>query len=320
MFRRTFLQLPPAFLTARFSSAAQDAPLPMTTLGKTGLRVSRFCLGGAHMSMGGMENGVRIVRRAIELGVNFLDSAHLYNKGLSDEVYGEALQGGLRRQVILMSKAERRDRKGALQQLEETLRRMRTDYLDLWQCHQVTTMEEVDQILAPGGALEAFVQAKKEGKARHIGFTGHADPAVHLRLLAAFDGWETVQHPVNLVDPHYLSFIRNVLPEVRKRGLGLIAMKSNAMGPIAQQGIATVAECLRFTLSHDVDVVVSGVQTVQQLEENVATVKSFQKLTQQEIDAILARTAKGPVGVKVERYKRAPSGASLPRHMDGEVA
>jgi aryl-alcohol dehydrogenase-like predicted oxidoreductase len=320
MLRRTFLQVPPLVFGAGLTRAAQDAPMPMTTLGKTGLRVSRFCLGGAHMAMGGEENGIRIVRRAIDLGVTFLDSAHLYSRGLSDEIYGKALEGGLRQRVVLMSKAERRDRKGAMEQLEETLRRMRTDYLDLWQCHQVTTMEEVDQILAPGGALEAFVQAKKQGKARHIGFTGHADPAVHLRLLAAYDGWETVQHPVNLVDPHYLSFIRNVLPEVRKRGLGLIAMKSNAMGPIAQQGIATVAECLRFTLSHDVDVVVSGVQTVEQLEENVATVKAFRKLSQQEIDAILARTAKGPVGVKVERYKRAPEGASLRPHVDGEPA
>lgn len=320
MFRRTFLQLPPAVLGAGLARAAQDAPMPMATLGKTGLRVSRFVLGGYHMATGGEENGIRMIRRAIELGVNFLDSAHLYHNGRSDEIYGKALQGGLRQKVILMSKAERRDRKGALEQLEDSLRRMRTDYLDLWQCHQVASMEEVDQILAPGGALEAFVQAKKEGKVRHIGFTGHTDPEVHLRLLRAYDGWETVQHPVNLVDPHYLSFIRNVLPEVRKRGLGLIAMKSNAMGPIAQQGIATVAECLRFTLSHDVDVVVSGVQTVGQLEENVATVKSFQKLSREEIDAILARTAKGPVGVKVERYKRAPAGALAHPHSDGEVA
>lgn len=319
MFRRTFLQLPPAVLGASLVSAAQDAPMPMATLGKTGLRVSRLVLGGYHMATGGEENGIRMIQRAIELGVNFLDSAHLYHNGRSDEIYGKALQGGLRQKVILMSKAERRDRKGALEQLEDSLRRMRTDYLDLWQCHQVATMEEVDQILAPGGALEAFVQAKKEGKVRHIGFTGHTDPEVHLRLLRAYDGWETVQHPVNLVDPHYLSFIRNVLPEVRKRGLGLIAMKSNAMGPIAQQGIATVAECLRFTLSHDVDVVVSGVQTIGQLEENVATVKSFQKLSQREIDAILARTAKGPVGVSVERYKRAPSGAHARPHADGEV-
>lgn len=320
MFRRTFLKLPTAVLGAGLARAAQDAPMPMATLGKTGLRVSRFVLGGYHMATGGEENGIRMIQRAIELGVNFLDSAHLYHNGQSDEIYGKALQGGLRQKVVLMSKAERRDRKGALEQLEDSLRRMRTDYLDLWQCHQVTTMDEVDQILAPGGALEAFVQAKKDGKVRHIGFTGHADPAVHLRLLAAFEGWETVQHPVNLVDPHYLSFIHNVLPEVRKRGLGLIAMKSNAMGPIAQQGIATVAECLRFTLSHDVDVVVSGVQTVEQLEENVATVKSFQKLSQQEIDAILARTAKGPVGVKVERYKRAPAGAFVRPHADGEDA
>jgi len=319
MLRRTFLQVPPAVLSAHLAQSA-DAPMPMATLGKTGLRVSRFVLGGAHMCMGGEENGIRIVRRAIELGVTFLDSAHLYSKGLSDTIYGKALEGGLRQKVILMSKAEVRDRDGAMRQLEETLQRMKTDYLDLWQCHQVTTMKEVDQILGPNGALEAFVEAKKQGKARHIGFTGHADPAIHQRLLDSYEGWETAQHPVNLVDPHYLSFIRTVLPNIRKKGLGLIAMKSNAMGPISAQGIGTVAECLRFTLSQDVDVVVSGPQTVEQLEENVATVKSFRKMTQEEIEALLARTAKGPFGVTVERYKRAPAGAAAPRHSDGEPA
>jgi aryl-alcohol dehydrogenase-like predicted oxidoreductase len=318
MHRRTFLQIPPAVLGTRLASLAAD-PMPMTTLGKSGLRVSRLCLGGAHMARGGEQDGVNIIHRAIELGVTFFDSAHLYNQGRSDLIYGKALQGGLRQKIILMSKAEQRDRENSMRQLEETLKRMQTDYLDLWQAHQVGTHKEVDQILGPNGALETFVKAKQQGKVRHIGFTGHMDPTVHQRLLDAFDGWETVQHPVNLVDPHYLSFIKTVLPRIRAKGLGLLAMKTNAMGQIGQQGIATMAECLRFALSQDVDVVVSGIQTLEQLDENAKTVKSFRKMTPEEISALLTRTAKGPTGNRVERYKLAPPSAMHELHHDGET-
>ncbi len=319
MRRRTFLQLPSAIVGAGLASAA-DSPMPMTTLGKTGLRVSRFVVGGYHMAVKGEENGVKIIHRAIDLGVNFFDSARLYHDGRSDEIYGKALQGGLRKKVLLMSKAHLYDRDSALRQLEETLKAMQTDYLDLWQCHQVVTQKEVDQILGPNGSLEAFVAAKKQGKARHIGFTGHADPAVHQRLLDSFDGWETVQHPVNLIDPHYLSFINSVLPNIRKKGLGLLAMKTNAIGGITRDKIATIPECLRFAWSQDVDVVVSGVETPEQLEENVAVCKSFKKMTPDELAALLARTKMGPYGVQVENYKRKPGSASLPVHRDGETA
>lgn len=293
--------------------------MPMATLGKSGLRVSRFCLGGYHMSANGEANGVRMAQRALELGVNFFDSAHHYNKGLSDVVYGKAFGGGTRQKVLLMSKAQLRDRDSAMRQLEETLTRMRTDHLDLWQCHEVSTQEEVDRILGPNGALEAFVKAKEQGKARHIGFTGHRDPAVHLRLLHAHDGWETVQHPVNLIDPHYLSFLKSVLPEARTKGLGVVAMKSNAMGPISQKGIASIPECLRFVWSQDIDTLVSGPQNVEELEENVLACKTFRKMSQPEIDALLARTAKGPHGADIERYKkRGERSARL--HNDGEPA
>jgi predicted aldo/keto reductase-like oxidoreductase len=219
-----------------------------------------------------------------------------------------------------MGKAHDRTRDGAMKQLEDTLRRMKTDYLDLWQCHQVTEQKEVDQILGPNGALEAFVLAKKQGKARHIGFTGHADPAVHQRLLDSFDGWETVQHPVNLIDPHYLSFINSVLPNVGKKGLGRIAMKSNGMGSIGKASIAPIAECLRFAWSQSVDTVVSGVETVEQLEQNVAVLKTLKPMTKQEIAALLERTKQGKHGSEIERYKRRPGTACHPLHSDGEPA
>jgi aryl-alcohol dehydrogenase-like predicted oxidoreductase len=319
MRRRTFLQLPPAVLAADLRLLA-EAPMPMATLGKSGLKVSRFCVGGYHMAVKGDETGVRIIHRAMDLGVNFFDCAWLYHDGRSESVYGKALGDGRRRKVLLMSKAHDRTRDGAMKQLEDTLGRMKTDYLDLWQCHQVTGQKEVDQILGPAGALEAFVKAKQQGKVRHIGFTGHADPAVHQRLLDSFDGWETVQHPVNLIDPHYLSFINSVMPNIRKKGLGLLAMKSNGMGSIGKASIAPIAECLRFAWSHDVDAVVSGVETVEQLEQNVAVLKTLKPMSNEEIAAVLERTRKGPHGPKVEGYKKKEGTAAGPVHRDGEPA
>lgn len=306
MDRRNFLQVSVAAAGSGLRCLA-ETPIPRTTLGKTGLVVSRVTLGGYHMAVGGEAEAIRIIHRALDLGVNFFDSAHHYHQGRSDEIYGKALGGAKRREVVLMSKAEMRDAKGALRQLEESLRRMRTDYLDLWQCHQVSEMEEVGRIMDPGGALEAFETARTQGKVLHIGFTGHRDPAVHLRLLDAYDGWETVQHPINLIDPHYLSFIDNVLPTVRARGLGLLGMKSNAMGAITRHGIAGIEECLRFAWSQDIDTLVSGVQTVAELEQNVMACKTFRPMTPEEQRVLLARTAHGRIGSEVENYKRGPA-------------
>ncbi|MCS7025122.1 MAG: aldo/keto reductase [Bryobacteraceae bacterium] len=320
MQRRTFLTLPASALALDKKALAQT-PMPMARLGKSGLHVSRFTLGGYHMRVRGEQEAIRIIHRALELGVNFFDSAAKYHDGGSDEAYGKALESSsLRQKAILMSKAQLRDRDGAMKQLEMTLRRMRTDYLDLWQCHEVGRHEEVDQILGPKGALEAFVLAKKQGKVRHIGFTGHHDPGVHQRLLDAFDGWETVQHPVNLIDPHYLSFIGSVMPNIKKKGLGLIGMKSNAIGGITGHRIASIEECLRFALSQPVDTLVSGVESVEQLEQNVAVVKTFRRMTPQEMTSLLERTKQGPVGVKVERYKKSETQAvHLLQHEDGEA-
>jgi aryl-alcohol dehydrogenase-like predicted oxidoreductase len=272
------------------------------------------------MNVNGEEEALRILRRAFDLGINFYDSANSYHRGRSDELLGKAFPAADRHKVILMTKCEVYSRDGALRVLEQQLRRLKTDYIDLWQCHQVSEHREVDQILGPNGSLEAFLLAKKQGKVRHIGFTGHRDPAVHLRLLQATDAWETVQMPVNLIDPHYLSFLRTVLPEARRRGLGVIAMKSNAMGQITAQSVAAIDECLRFAWSQDIDTLVSGVETVAQLEHNVGLLRAFRRMTPQEISALLERTAKGRTGPAVERYKRPPEGARLRPHRDGEAA
>lgn len=319
MHRRTFLQASSAVLGVS-AAALADAPMPMSTLGKSGLKVSKFCLGGFHMAKLGHDTGIKIIHRAIDLGVNFFDSAAKYHDGGSDEVYGKALTPAMRQKVLLMSKAHLRTKDEAMKQLEMTLKRMKTDYLDLWQCHEVAKHEEVDKIFGPGGSLEAFVLAKKQGKVRHIGFTGHHDYTVHQRLLDGFDGWETVQHPVNLIDPHYLSFINNFLPNVGKKGLGRIGMKSNAIGQITQQNVATIQDCLRFAWSQNIDTLVSGVETVEQLEQNVLACKTHKKMTRQEMSSMLEHTRKGKFGSSVEKYKKPEAGAKNFRpHLDGEL-
>jgi predicted aldo/keto reductase-like oxidoreductase len=272
------------------------------------------------MSLKSVEIGVGIVQRAVELGVNFFDSAHDYNEGRADTVYGKAFDTATRQKVLLMSKSKNRTAEGAMAELEDTLRKMNTDHLDLWQCHTVSTQDDIQKITGPKGSLEAFVKARQQGKVRHIGFTGHHDPSVHQRMLEAFDGWETIQHPVNLVDPHYESFIRNVLPKAHAKGLGCIAMKSNAMGGITGNKVATIPECLRFTWSQPIDMLISGMQSISNLEENVVSCKTFKKMTVEEIAELLARTGRGPTGVQVETYKKPVKGAFHRVHEDGEPA
>ncbi len=321
MQRREFIQTSTALGIS--AAALAEMPMPMDILGKSQLKVSKFCLGGYHMRVGGEISGVRIINRALELGVNFFDSAAKYHNGESDVTYGKVFGDAhsLRQRVLLMSKAENRTRDGAMLQLENTLKRMKTDYLDLWQCHEVVTMAEVDKIFGPSGSLEAFVKAKEQGKVRHIGFTGHADPNVHLRLLEGYSGWETVQCPVNLIDPHYLSFIKNVHPKVRERGLGLIGMKSNAIGNIRKMRIATIEECLRFAWTQNPNTLVSGVESVEQLEQNIAVLKTLKKMTPTEMTSILDRTSRGPTGSKIETYKIKESTAMRHHvHTDGELA
>jgi aryl-alcohol dehydrogenase-like predicted oxidoreductase len=296
-----------------------DSPIPTATLGKTGLTVTRIAVGGYHMNVQGEETAIRILQRALDLGINFFDSANTYHNGKSDEIYGRAFGGGKRQQVQLMTKCEKYSKPEAMAILETQLKKMKTDYLDLWQCHQVSEQKEVDQILGPNGALEAFVLAKKQGKVRHIGFTGHRDPAVHLRLLESVSEWETVQMPINCIDPHYLSFLQNVLPAARKKGLGVLAMKSNAMGAITKNKVARIEDCLRFTLSQDVDVLVSGVETPGQLENNVGMLKGLVKMTKQEMSLLLHQTKQREYGPKIESYKRKDGSAGL-LHRDGEMA
>ena len=210
MRRRTFLGTPAA-LAIDAAAAPPATEIPKRAFGKTGAQLTIIGQAGGRFPMTTYEEAKAVTRRAYDLGINYFDCARIYWNGRSEEVYGDALRD-VRKNIFLTTKSPVRDRKGAEADLEKSLRALKTDYLDLWQIHQVNEMKEVEQIFAPGGAIEAFVAAKKAGKTRFIGFTGHHDPEVHLAMLKRFDAYDTILMPLNPADPHYLSFEQKVLP------------------------------------------------------------------------------------------------------------
>lgn len=275
--------------------------IPLRTLGRTGLRVTMFGLGGYHAGLPEKEEeSVAIIHRALDLGINFFDNADCYQEGRAEERMGKALEGR-RQNIYLMTKVDQRDARGSREQLEKSLRRLRTDYLDIWQFHAVSRLQELDIIFGPGGAMETAERAKKEGKIRFIGLTGHFDPAVHLEAIKrhAFD---TVQMPINVVDPHYRSFRNTVLDEAVKQNLGIIAMKSLGFGNILSLGVAKVAEALPWTWSQPISVLVSGCDRREVLDYNVYLAKTFKPVPISEQAALLART-KPRAGTNVEHCK-----------------
>jgi len=275
--------------------------IPLRTLGRTGLRVTMFGLGGYHAGLPEKEEeSIALIHRALDLGINFFDNADCYQEGRAEERMGKALEGR-RQNIYLMTKVDQRDARGSREQLEKSLRRLRTDYLDIWQFHAVSRLQELDIVFGPGGAMETAEQAKKEGKIRFIGLTGHFDPAVHLEAIKrhAFD---TIQMPINVVDPHYRSFRNTVLDEVVKQNLGIIAMKSLGFGNILSLGVAKVAEALPWTWSQPISVLVSGCDRREVLDYNVYLAKTFKPVPESEQTALLART-KPHAGTDVEHYK-----------------
>ncbi len=275
--------------------------IPMRTLGKTGLRVTMIGLGGYHAGLPEKEeDSTAIIHRALDLGINFFDNADCYQEGRAEERMGKALEGR-RNKIYLMTKVDQRDAKGSREQLEKTLRRLRTDYLDVWQFHGVGNMGDLDKIFGPGGAMETAEQARKEGKVRFIGVTGHLDPAVHFEALQRY-AFDTIQMPVNVVDPHFRSFRRTVVDEAVKRNAGVIAMKTLSFGNVLSKGVAKVAEALPWVWSQPVSVLVSGCDTLERLEYNVYLAKTFKPMSESEQAALLERT-KPHAGTEVENYK-----------------
>ncbi len=319
MLRRTFLSSSAATgiaMSAAPAANAAPAEIPKRVFGRTGEKLTVIGQAGGRFPMCGYEDAKAITRRAYDLGINYFDCARIYWNGKSEEVYGDAL-ASFRKRIFLTTKSPERSRKGAEADLEKSLRALKTDYLDLWQIHQVSTMEEVQQIFAPSGAIEAFVAAKKAGKCRFIGFTGHHDPEVHLAMLKNFGDYDTILMPLNPADPAYLSFEKIVLPVAVERGLGIQAMKSTANAGLL--GDIHLKECLSYVLSLPVHCLALGCTTVGQIEDDVRIAKEFQALSAAEMERIRNR-AKRLAGPRLENWKRDSNSKAEFRHTDGPLA
>jgi aryl-alcohol dehydrogenase-like predicted oxidoreductase len=274
------------------------------TLGRTGERVSAVGLGGFHMAKTtDAAESTRIIRAAIDDGITFMDNCWDYHGGASEERMGEALRDGYRQRVFLMTKIDGHTRQAAAEQLEQSLRRLQTDCIDLVQCHEVIRPGDPDAIFAPGGAMEALLEARQAGKLRYIGFTGHKDPSVHLRMLEKDFAFDTVQMPLNCFDAHFRSFEQLVLPVLVERNIGVLGMKPLAGGRILASGTATAEECLRYALSLPTSVVITGCESVEQVQQALRVGDAFTPMNEDERRELLARTAAPARDGASERYK-----------------
>jgi uncharacterized protein len=277
-------------------------------LGRSGAEVSIIGLGGHHIDrQKEEEESIKIIRTAIDGGINFMDNCWDYHDGGSELRMGKALQNGYRQKVFLMTKIDGRTKKAAAEQLDESLQRLQTDVIELVQHHEIIRLEDPDRIFREGAAHEALMDAKKAGKIRFIGFTGHKDPLVHLRMLdvaAKHDfRFDTVQMPLNVMDAHFCSFEREVLPVLVKEGIGVLGMKAMGDGLILKSKTATPIECLHYSMTLPTSTVITGIDSLEILKQDLEAVKTFQPLTEKQVAALLARTAKAASEGQFEGFK-----------------
>jgi aryl-alcohol dehydrogenase-like predicted oxidoreductase len=277
-------------------------------LGSTKEEVSLIGLGGHHIGrQKDQKDSIKIIRAAIDAGVNFMDNCWDYHDGGSEIRMGKALQDGYRKKVFLMTKIDGRTKKAAAEQLDESLKRLQTDVIDLLQFHEVLRMEDPDRIFAEGGAMEAVIAAQKAGKIRFIGFTGHKDPLVHLRMLEVAAEhkfhFDTAQMPLNVMDAHFRSFGHKVVPVLVKEGIGVLGMKSMGDGSILQSKTVEPVECLHYAMTLPTSTVITGIDSLEILKQDLEAVKTFKPLTEKEMAALLAKTAKAASEGKFERFK-----------------
>jgi len=279
------------------------------TLGSTGEKVSAIGVGGWHLGIKNVDErlALRIVRSAIDRGINFLDNSWDYNEGASELRMGEALQDGYRQRAFVMTKIDGRSRKEASRQLDESLRRLRVDYIDLVQHHEIIRFEDPHRIFDDQGANAALVEARTAGKIRYIGFTGHKDPRIHLHMLevAKENGFkfDTAQMPLNVMDAHYRSFEKLVVPELVKLEIGVIGMKSMANGILLKSNTVTPIECLHYALNLPTSVVIAGIDSMEILDQAFSAVESFHPLSNDELDALLAKTRQAAATGRFEPFK-----------------
>ena len=278
--------------------------------GRTGETVSVIGVGGSHIGEVPDEDlAIRIIRAAIDRGINFMDNSWDYNQGTGrDEIrMGKALRDGYRQKVFLMTKVDGRTKEAAARQLDESLKRLQTDRLDLLQFHEVIRMEDPDRFFAPGGALEAFLDARKAGKIRYIGFTGHKDPAVHLRMLAMAKEkgfhFDAILFPSNVMDWNFRSFIHEVMPVALQEGIAVQTMKPMGSKFILDSKTVTPTECLQYALSQPTSVVIHGIDKMEYLDHSLEVVKNFTPLTHDQIVALAAKAKQAAMTGKYELFK-----------------
>jgi len=319
MRRRTFFGGVFAGLAASAFGAKPPRPkagdIPMRTFGKTGERLTIIGQAGGRFPLITFEEAKAITLRAYDLGINYFDNSIDYWDGRSEEVYGAVLPP-FRKHVFITTKANKRTRVGAGEELDLSLKRLKTDYVDLWQIHAVDEKAEVEQIFGPGGAIEAFEAAKRAGKCRFIGFTGHHDPYVHLEMLKAYEKFDSILMPLHIADPGYLSFEKLTLPVAAGRKMAIQGMKSLANAKLLQEFSAR--ECLSYALSLPVNCVTVGCTAIGQLEDDVRIAQQFKAFTPVEMDSLRKR-AEGIKGPGLEDWKRNiehPATASSNRYRD----
>jgi predicted aldo/keto reductase-like oxidoreductase len=291
------------------SSTRENPEMPYRTLGRTGERVSAIGLGGWHIGFTHQTDAdsIRIIRSAIDRGINFLDNSWDYNEGVSERRMGQALRDGYRHKAFLMTKIDGRSKPEATRQLDESLRRLQTDCIDLVQHHEVLRFEDPHRIFDEEGAQAALTNAREQGKLRYIGFTGHKDPRIHLYMLevARDHGFtfDTVQMPLNVMDAHYRSFTHLVVPELVKQNIGVLGMKSLGNGIILRSGTVTAIECLHYALNLPTSVVITGIESLENLEQAFEAARTFRPMSVPELTALLAKTAKAASRGEFELFK-----------------
>ena len=318
--RREFLESLAVTLSAGVLSAqTRSGDMIYRTLGKTGERVSAIGLGGAHIGRPKEEQeGIRIIRSAIDRGMNFMDNCWDYADGKCEVWMGKALRDGYRQKVFLMTKFDGRTKASTAKQIDESLQRLQTDHIDLMQYHENIRMEDPDRFFAPSGPIEALMEAKKAGKIRYIGFTGHKDPVVHLRMLEVAAQqkfhFDAAQMPLNILDASFRSFARQVVPKLVEEGIGVLGMKPLASGTIPQNGVATAIECLHYALSLPTSVVINGCDSLERLDQAFEAAKTFKSLTPQQISTLVSKTREAAMSGKFERFKTSVQFDGTARH------
>jgi predicted aldo/keto reductase-like oxidoreductase len=312
----------PANSGAQGSVGAQERQGSMIyrALGKTGERVSAIGMGGFHLGQPKLseDESIRLIRSAIDHGITFMDNSWDYNQGQSEIRMGKALRDGYRQKVFLMTKLDGRTRQEAARQLNESLQRLQTDHLDLIQHHEVIRFEDPDRIFEEGGANEAVIEARKAGKVRYIGFTGHKDPHVHLYMLEVAQKhgfhFDTVQMPVNVMDAHFRSFGKLVLPKLVEQQIGVLGMKSMGDHIILKSGVVKPIECLHYALNLPTSVVITGIDSPQILDQAIEAARTFKPMSRQEVAALLARTVKVAANGEYELFKTSTHFDSTAHH------